>query len=84
MLKRNQLFGGSIAQITAKGDFDHVERERLAPSPRAIRRELNEAKLGTELEEAGKAVRHSQSLYCAGGESRSWIMPVRCGAGVAL
>ena len=65
MLKRNQILDESIAQPTAAGVFDYVEREYLAQSPRAVRRVLNEEKLRAELEEAGKALRHSQSLYRA-------------------
>src|SRR5258708_22507004 len=55
----------SIAQLTADGAFDYVEREHIAQLPMAVRRVLNERKLRTELEEAGKALRHSQSLYRA-------------------
>jgi len=55
----------SIAQLTADGTFDYVERDHLAQLPIAVRRVLNEKKLRTELEEAGKALRHSQSLYRA-------------------
>jgi diguanylate cyclase (GGDEF)-like protein/PAS domain S-box-containing protein len=55
----------SIAQLAAKGAFDYVEREHLAQLPLAVRRALNEKKLRAELEEAGKALRHSQSLYRA-------------------
>jgi diguanylate cyclase (GGDEF)-like protein/PAS domain S-box-containing protein len=55
----------SIAQLTADGAFDYVEREHLAQLPMAVRRILNEKKLRVELEEAGKALRHSQSLYRA-------------------
>jgi diguanylate cyclase (GGDEF)-like protein/PAS domain S-box-containing protein len=55
----------SIAQLTADGAFDYVEREHLAQLPMAVRRALNERKLRAELEDAGKALRHSQSLYRA-------------------
>jgi diguanylate cyclase (GGDEF)-like protein/PAS domain S-box-containing protein len=55
----------SLAELTAYGAFDYVEREHLAQLPMAVRRVLNERKLRTELEEAGKALRHSQSLYRA-------------------
>jgi diguanylate cyclase (GGDEF)-like protein/PAS domain S-box-containing protein len=55
----------SIAELTACGTFDYVEREHVAQLPMAIRRALNERELRTELEEAGKALRHSQSLYRA-------------------
>lgn len=54
----------SIAQLAA-GGFDYVEREHLAQFPMAVRRALNEKKLRAELEEAGNALRHSQSLYRA-------------------
>jgi PAS domain-containing protein len=55
----------SIAQLTADGAFDYVEGEHLAQLPMAVRRVLNEKKLRAELKEAGKALRHSQSLYRA-------------------
>jgi diguanylate cyclase (GGDEF)-like protein/PAS domain S-box-containing protein len=55
----------SIAELTAHGAFDYVEREHVAQFPMAVRRALNEKKLRAELEEAGKALRHSQSLYRA-------------------
>ena len=55
----------SIAELTACGAFDYVEREHIAQLPMAIRRALNEKALRTELAEAGKALRHSQSLYRA-------------------
>jgi diguanylate cyclase (GGDEF)-like protein/PAS domain S-box-containing protein len=54
-----------IAELTAQGAFDYVEREHLAQLPMAVRRVLNEKNLRAELEEAGKALRHSQSLYRA-------------------
>lgn len=55
----------SIAELTAQGAFDYVEKEHLAQLPMAVRRAVNEKKLRAELEEAGKALRHSQSLYRA-------------------
>jgi diguanylate cyclase (GGDEF)-like protein/PAS domain S-box-containing protein len=56
---------GSIAEFTALGAFDFVEQEHVAQLPMAVRRALNEKNLRCELEEAGKALRHSQSLYRA-------------------
>jgi diguanylate cyclase (GGDEF)-like protein/PAS domain S-box-containing protein len=55
----------SIAELTAHGAFDYVEREHIAQLPMAVRRALNEKKLRAELEDAEKALRHSQSLYRA-------------------
>lgn len=55
----------SIAELTAHGAFDYVEGEHIAQLPMAVRRTLNETKLRSELEEAGKALRHTQSLYHA-------------------
>ncbi len=69
----------SIAQITADGAFDYVEREHLAQLPMAVRRVLNEKKLRAELEEAGKALRHSQSLYRALAENPAYGI-CRCDA----
>src|SRR5437588_510696 len=55
----------SIAELTAHGAFDYVDGEHIAQLPMAVRRALNEKKLRTELEEAGKALKHSQALYGA-------------------
>src|SRR6267378_6250414 len=55
----------SIAQLNADGVFDCVDRQHLAQLPMVVRRVLNEKRLRTELEEAEKALRHSQSLYRA-------------------
>lgn len=55
----------SVAQLAADGAFDYVERDRVAQLPMAVRQALNERKLREELEEARKALRHSQSLYRA-------------------
>jgi diguanylate cyclase (GGDEF)-like protein/PAS domain S-box-containing protein len=55
----------SIAQLAADGAFDYVERDHVAQLPMAVRQALNEKKLREELEEAKKALRHSQSLYRA-------------------
>ncbi len=55
----------SIAQLAADGAFDYLEREHIAQLPMAVRQALNEKKLREELEEARKALRHSQSLYRA-------------------
>jgi diguanylate cyclase (GGDEF)-like protein/PAS domain S-box-containing protein len=55
----------SIAELTACGAFDYVEQEHVAQLPMVIRRALNEKELRAELDEARKALRHSQSLYNA-------------------
>jgi diguanylate cyclase (GGDEF)-like protein/PAS domain S-box-containing protein len=55
----------SIAELAAHGAFDYVERAHLAQLPMVVRRALKEKKLQAELEEAEKALRHSQSLYRA-------------------
>jgi PAS domain-containing protein len=54
-----------LAELTAHGAYDYVVREHLAQLPVTVRRVLNEQKHRVELEEAGKALRHSQSLYRA-------------------
>jgi diguanylate cyclase (GGDEF)-like protein/PAS domain S-box-containing protein len=54
-----------IAELSAQGAFDYVEREHLAQLPMAVRRVLNEKNLRDELRDAKKALRHSQSLYRA-------------------
>ena len=55
----------SLAELTAHGSFDCVEREHIAQLPLAVRRAVNEKKLREELETARKALWHSQSLYRA-------------------
>jgi diguanylate cyclase (GGDEF)-like protein/PAS domain S-box-containing protein len=55
----------SLAELISCGAFDYVEMEHIAQLPIAIRRALNEKDLRAELEAAGKALRHSQSLYRA-------------------
>jgi diguanylate cyclase (GGDEF)-like protein/PAS domain S-box-containing protein len=55
----------SIVELATLGSFDFVEKEHLSQLPMAVRRALNEKRLRTELEEAGKALRYSQSLYRA-------------------
>ena len=55
----------SIAELSAHGAFDYVEEEHITQLPMAVRRALKEQELRTELGEARKALRHSQSLYRA-------------------
>jgi diguanylate cyclase (GGDEF)-like protein/PAS domain S-box-containing protein len=55
----------SIVELAAQGAFEYVELEHIAQLPMAVRRALNEKKLRAELQEAEKALRHSQSLYRA-------------------
>ena len=55
----------SLSELISCGAFDYVEQEHIAQLPMAIRRALNERELRAELEAAGKALRHSQSLYRA-------------------
>src|SRR6266436_9997335 len=55
----------SIAALTGEGSFEYVEQCHLAQLPMAVRRVLNQQKLRCELEDAKKALRHSQSLYRA-------------------
>jgi diguanylate cyclase (GGDEF)-like protein/PAS domain S-box-containing protein len=55
----------SIQELGGEGVFEYVEHEHLAQLPMAVRRALNGKKLRDELEEARRALRHSQSLYRA-------------------
>jgi diguanylate cyclase (GGDEF)-like protein/PAS domain S-box-containing protein len=55
----------SIAELAAQGTFEHVEREHIAQLPMAVRRALNNRDLRKELEQARRALQHSQSLYRA-------------------
>ncbi len=54
-----------FADLNPSGTFECVQREYLAQLPMSVRRALNERKLRKELEEAQKALQHSQSLYRA-------------------
>ena len=74
----------SIAALTLEGAFEYVEREHLSQLPLAVRRVLNERKLLGELDEAKKALRHSQSLYRALADNPTYGI-FRCDAeGVLL
>jgi len=55
----------SITALMPDASFEYVEKGHLARLPMAVRRVLNEGKLRCELEDAKKALRHSQSLYRA-------------------
>jgi diguanylate cyclase (GGDEF)-like protein/PAS domain S-box-containing protein len=73
----------SIAELAAQGTFDYVELEHVAQLPMAVRRALNEKSLRAELQEAEKALRHSQSLYRALVDNPSYGI-CRCEAGGKL
>jgi diguanylate cyclase (GGDEF)-like protein/PAS domain S-box-containing protein len=55
----------SLAGLGEQGSFEYVAREHLAHLPSAVRRALNDKKLRDELDDARKALQHSQSLYRA-------------------
>jgi diguanylate cyclase (GGDEF)-like protein/PAS domain S-box-containing protein len=55
----------SIAELTAEGSFEYLERENIAHLPMMVRRALNHKELREELADAKKALQHSQSLYRA-------------------
>jgi diguanylate cyclase (GGDEF)-like protein/PAS domain S-box-containing protein len=55
----------SLAKLGEQGSFEYVAREHLAHLPSAVRRAVNDKKLRDELDEARKALQHSQSLYRA-------------------
>jgi len=73
----------SIAELAAQGAFEYVELEHVAQLPMAVRRALSEKKLRAELQEAEKALRHSQSLYRALVDNPSYGI-CRCEAGGKL
>ena len=54
-----------FSELTAQGTFEYVEEENITQLSMAVRRALNEKTLREELEEARKALQHSQSLYRA-------------------
>lgn len=55
----------SLAKLGEQGSFEYVTREHLAHISTAVRRVLNDKKLRDELEDARRALQHSQSLYRA-------------------
>lgn len=55
----------SLANLGEQGSFEYVARVHLARLPAAVRRALNDRKLRDELEDARRALQHSQSLYRA-------------------
>lgn len=54
-----------MAEITAHGACDYVERDHLPQLPMAVRRAINEGKLRAELEVLENARRHSQTSHLA-------------------
>ena len=55
----------SLAKLGDPGSFEYVAREHLAHISSAVRRALNDKKLRDELDDARRALQHSQSLYRA-------------------
>jgi diguanylate cyclase (GGDEF)-like protein/PAS domain S-box-containing protein len=55
----------AFAVLAAQDAFEYVQREHIAQLPMGVRRALNEKKLRSDLAEAEKTLRHSQSLYRA-------------------
>ena len=55
----------ALSELSTQDAFEYVEQENIAQLPMAVRRALNEKNLREELEEARKALKHSQSLYRA-------------------
>lgn len=55
----------SLDKLGEQECFEYVAREHLIHIPAAVRRALNEKKLRDELEDAQRALQHSQSLYRA-------------------
>jgi diguanylate cyclase (GGDEF)-like protein/PAS domain S-box-containing protein len=57
--------GGQSLELGVEGVFESIEQDHITQLPMAVRRALNSKKLREELEEARRALRHSQSLYRA-------------------
>jgi diguanylate cyclase (GGDEF)-like protein/PAS domain S-box-containing protein len=55
----------SLAKLGEQGSFEYVAREHLAHLPTTVRRALNDKRLRGELDDARRALQHSQSLYRA-------------------
>jgi diguanylate cyclase (GGDEF)-like protein/PAS domain S-box-containing protein len=74
----------SIAQLNADGLAEYVAQEHLVQLPMAVRRALSDSKLRADLEDARKALSHSQSLYRALSDNPAYGI-YRCDAqGVLL
>src|ERR1700690_854033 len=69
----------SAAELTANGTFDELERAHVNQLPMLVRRILTEKRLRNELEEAGKALEHSQSQNRALGDKPAYGI-LRCDA----
>jgi diguanylate cyclase (GGDEF)-like protein len=69
----------SVAELTAHGAFDYVERSQVGQLPRAVRRMLNERRLRGELEQAEKALQRSRSEYRALADNPAYGI-LRCDA----
>jgi diguanylate cyclase (GGDEF)-like protein/PAS domain S-box-containing protein len=69
----------SVAELSAHGAFDYVERSHVARLPGTVRRMLNEQTLRVELEEAERALKHSQSQYHALADNPDYGI-LRCDA----
>jgi len=55
----------SLAKLGEQGSFEFVAQEHLAHLPTTVRRALNDKRLRVELDDARRALQHSQSLYRA-------------------
>jgi diguanylate cyclase (GGDEF)-like protein/PAS domain S-box-containing protein len=55
----------SLAKLGEQGSFEFVAQEHLAHLPTTVRRALNDKRLRGELDDARRALQHSQSLYRA-------------------
>jgi diguanylate cyclase (GGDEF)-like protein/PAS domain S-box-containing protein len=55
----------ALPELSTQGAFEYVEQENIAQLSMAVRRAVNEKALRLELEDARKALQHSQSLYRA-------------------
>jgi diguanylate cyclase (GGDEF)-like protein/PAS domain S-box-containing protein len=65
VLLTDSVHTGSVEDLSVQGTIEYVARENIAQLPMTVRRVLSEKNLRTELEEAERALRHSQSLYRA-------------------
>lgn len=55
----------ALSELSTQGAFEYVEQENISQLSLAVRRALNEKALREDLDEARKALQHSQSLYRA-------------------
>ena len=80
---RDNESAAHLSAVGVAGYVEYVEQDHLVRLPMAVRRVLNDKKLRADLEDARKALMHSQSLYRALADNPAYGI-YRCDAGGIL